>query len=62
VPRPSLLRPLLRWTSLGATLVVLAYLGTTRLHLQNFVLFLGIVLGLSVAVAAVFVATAGRED
>jgi uncharacterized membrane protein YfhO len=62
VPRSSLLRPLLRWTSLVAALVVLAYLGVARLHLHNFVLFLAIVLGLAVAIAAVFVATASGDD
>jgi predicted lysophospholipase L1 biosynthesis ABC-type transport system permease subunit len=55
------LRPLLRWTSLVAVAVVLAVLGARRTHLHNFVLFLVIVLGLAVAIVAVFLATA-RED
>jgi len=41
--------------------VVLAVLGARRTHLHNFVLFLVIVLGLAVAIVAVFLATA-RED
>ena len=62
MPRPSFLRPLLRWISLAAVLVVLAVLGVARLHLHNFVLFLAIVLGLAVAITAVFVATASGDD
>jgi hypothetical protein len=42
--------------------IVLAVLGVARMHLQNFVLFLGIVLGLAIAVVAVYVATASRDD
>jgi hypothetical protein len=56
------MRPLLRWISLASVLVVLAVLGVARLHLHNFVLFLAIVLGLAVAIAAVFVATASGDD
>ena len=52
------LRPLLRWISLVAAVVVLALLGGARLHLHSFVLFLVIVIGLAAAVVAVFVATA----
>jgi hypothetical protein len=37
---------------------VLAVLGVRRVHLHNFVLFLAIVLGLAVAIVAVFIATA----
>lgn len=65
MPRAWPLRRLLRWTSLVALVVVLAVLGTAgtaRTHQQNFVLFLGIVLGLAVAVVAVFVATAGDDE
>jgi len=43
-------------------LAVLGTAGTARTHQQNFVLFLGIVLGLAVAVVAVFVATAGDDE
>ena len=43
-------------------IVVLAVLGSSRAHQQNFVLFLAIVLGLTIAVVAVYVATASRAD
>lgn len=56
------MRPLLRWTSLVAMAIVLAVLGSSRAHQQNFVLFLGIVLGLAIAVVAIYVATASRDD
>ena len=62
MPRARPLRQLLRWTSLVALVAVLAVLGEARTHLQNFVLFLGIMLGLAVAVVAVFVATAGDDE
>jgi hypothetical protein len=55
-------RPLLRWISLVAMIAVLAVLGSSRAHQQNFVLFLAIVLGLTIAVVAVYVATASRDD
>ncbi len=58
MPRGLRLRPLLRWTSLVAGAAVLAVLGVRRAHLHNFVLFLAIVLGLAVAIVAVFIATA----
>jgi hypothetical protein len=41
--------------------VVLAVLGVRRLHLHDFVLFLIIVLGLAVAIVAVFIATARKD-
>jgi hypothetical protein len=43
---------------------VLAVFGARRLHLHNFVLFLGLVVGLAAVVVAVYVATARgeRED
>jgi hypothetical protein len=62
VPRPSLLRPLLRWISLLAAAIVLAALGASRFHQHRFVLFLGIVLALAVGVVTVYVATAGADD
>jgi peptidoglycan/LPS O-acetylase OafA/YrhL len=62
VPRGSHLRPLLRWTSLVAGFGVLAVLGQRRLHLHDFVLFLAIVLGLAIAIVAVFVFTARPDD
>jgi hypothetical protein len=40
-------------------MVVLAVLGGARLHLQNFVLFVAIVVGLAAAVVVVFVVTRG---
>lgn len=55
------MRPLLRWISLVATAVVLGVLGAARTHQQNFTLFLAVVLGLSVVVLVVFVATAARD-
>jgi len=55
------MRPLLRWISLAATVGVLGVLGAARTHQQNFTLFLAVVLGLSVVVLVVFVATAGRD-
>lgn len=53
---------MLRWASLGGMAVALAALGAARTHQQNFVLFLGIVLGLALAVVAVFVVTAGDDE
>lgn len=53
---------MLRWASLGGMAVGLAVLGAARTHQQNFVLFLGIVLGLALAVVAVFVVTAGDDE
>jgi hypothetical protein len=58
----SLLRPLLRWTSLVATALVLAALGAWRLHQGRFVLFLGVVVALAVVVVAVYVATAVGDE
>jgi len=55
------MRPLLRWISLVATVVLLAVLGAARTHQQNFVLFLGVVLGSAVLVLVVFVVTARGE-
>jgi hypothetical protein len=40
---------------------VLAVLGAARVHLQNFPLFLGVVLGAAIVTVAVLVATAGGE-
>jgi hypothetical protein len=40
---------------------VLAVLGGSRFHQQNFVLFLAIVVAVAVAIVAVFVATGGEE-
>ena len=57
-PLGSPLRPLLRWTSLVAGAVILAVLGGARMHLHNFVLFLGIVIALAIAIVTVFVLTA----
>ena len=62
MPRPPLLRPLLRWISLLAAAIVLAALGASRFHQHRFALFLGIVLALAVGVVAVYVATAGADD
>ena len=56
-----LLRPLLRWISLVAALVVLVVLGGRRAHLHDFVLFLVMVVAIAVAIVAVFVATAPKE-
>jgi hypothetical protein len=57
----SALRPLLRWTSLALLLAVLARLGVARLHLQNFPLFVIVVVALSLVTVAVFMATADRK-
>lgn len=58
--RPALpLRPLLRWTSLLAGAAVLAVLGGARMHQQDFVLFLAVVVALAAGIVAVFVATGG---
>ena len=54
----SPLRPLLRWTSLVVAGALLAWLGAARMHQQNFVLFLAIVLGLAIGIVVVFVSTA----
>ena len=40
MPRRSLLRPLLRWSSLLGCAVLLAALGARGMHQKNFVLFL----------------------
>ena len=53
---------MLRWASLGGMAVGLAALGAARTHQQNFVLFLVLVLGLALAVVAVFVVTAGDDE
>jgi hypothetical protein len=62
VTRSSLLRPLLRWSSLVAAALVLAALGAARFHQGRFVLFLGVVMALAVVVVAVYVATANGGD
>jgi hypothetical protein len=54
------LRPLLRWTSLLASLVALIALGGANMHQHNFPVFLGAVLGLAALTVAVFVLTAPR--
>ena len=41
---------------------MLAALGHKRLHLQDFVLFLALVLGIAVAIVAVYVITARPDD
>ena len=41
---------------------MLAVLGVRRTHLHDFVLFLAIVLGLAVAIVAVFLATARNDS
>ena len=51
------LRPLLRWTSLVGSAVLLGTLGVANMHQQNFILFLTAVLGLCVLTVAVFVLT-----
>jgi hypothetical protein len=43
-------------------IVVLALVGSARLHLHNFVLFVAIVIGLAAAVLAVFVVTASGKS
>jgi hypothetical protein len=60
IPR-SLLRPLLRWSSLVLILAVLARIGAARLHLHNFSLFLAVVVGLALLTVAVFVATTAGD-
>jgi len=61
VSRRSPLRPLLRWTSLIGSAVLLGVLGAARTHQQNFPLFLTVVVGLSVLAVAVFVLTAAPD-
>ncbi len=51
------MRPLLRWTSLAGSAALLAALGASNTHQQNFPLFLGSVMGLAVLAVAVFVLT-----
>jgi hypothetical protein len=41
---------------------VLVVLGHARMHLHDFTLFLAIVLGLAIGIAAVFVATARADE
>ena len=54
------LRPLLRWTSLLGSAVLLGALGVANMHQQNFSLFLTAVLGLCVLTVVVFVLTEPR--
>jgi hypothetical protein len=58
----SLLRPLIRWTSLALVLAVLAGVGAARLHLQNFPLFVAVVVALALLTVAIFVITAAGGD
>jgi len=60
VPPEWPLRPLLRWTSLAGSAVLLGTLGVANMHQQNFPLFLTAVIGLSVLTVAVFVLTEPR--
>jgi len=64
VPPESPLRPLLRWTSLAGSAVLLGALGVANMHQQNFPLFLTAVLGVCALTVAVFVLTEprGRAD
>ena len=55
------MRPLLRWTSLIGTAVLLAVLGGSGTHQRNFPLFLASVIGLSVLAVTVFIFTASPE-
>jgi len=60
VPPGWPLRPLLRWTSLVGSAVLLGTLGVANMHQQNFPLFLTAVLGLCVLTVAIFVLTEPR--
>lgn len=55
------MRPLLRWSSLAAGAAALAVAGERRLHLHDFNAFLVLLLGVSVVVIGVFIATRGDD-
>lgn len=55
------MRPLLRWSSLAAGAAALAVAGERRLHLHDFNAFLVLLLGVSLVVIGVFIATRGDD-
>lgn len=54
------MRSALRWSSLVGAAAVLYGAGVRRLHLHDFPVFLALVVVLSIAIVAVFLATRGR--
>ena len=55
-------RPLLYWLLWAGILAVLAYLGWAKVHVREFIVFITVLLGLTLAAVAVIVATYRKGD